>query len=508
VLNATPQLVLYDHINSGAFMEIKGLPRMHRGHREEIPEYSQHPITLDYTFVMSEYLGPVHGLQKNAFVELNPRLEELDRLIKDWRAEGAMGFFDLPYDQQSVTEIKKLAKQFKEWCRDLLVLEVGTTAAGIKALRQALCHPSHNRFPVGRRQYHSRLFVSENIDPESFYGLLDDLELKRLAVNVISKSGETPATLAKFLFLYNLLQGRMDEAKARESFLFTTDPEQGSLRRLIAEKGFPSLSFPRSISSQFSILAAAGLFPAAMAGIDIAGLLAGARFMDQRLQSVPISQNPAYRLAACYYLALTQQGRSIQVIMPYTDRLTGLADWFCGLWAGSLRQASDPGEAVAGLGPIPLRAEGISDHYSLLPQVLHRPADKLVTFLEVAQFTQNLPISSGFQNIPDLNYLGGHTLTALLSAEKKAAALSLVKAGCPNLTIKIPEINAFTIGQLVYLCQYAIVSLAGLFKVDPSGEPEAAGIEATTCGLLGRSGYDRQRQEVENAAQVQNTYVV
>jgi glucose-6-phosphate isomerase len=482
------------------------MPHMHRrGHGEETREYPQQPITLDYTFVMSKSLGPAHGLEEVSFAELNPRLEELDRQIKDHRARGTMGFFDLPYDQETVAEIRQLARQCKEWCRDVLVLGVGTAAAGIRALRQALCHPSHNRFPIGRRQYHSRLFVSDAIEPESFYGLLDDLELKRLLVTVISKSGGTPATLAKFLFLYNLLHGRMDEAKARESFLLVTDPEKGGLRRLSAEAKIPSLGFPRAVGSQFSILSAAGLFPAAMAGIDIAGLLAGARFMDQCLQSAPISQNPAYRLAACYYLALTQQGRSNQMIMPYSDRLVPLADWFCGVWTETLGQTTAP---VAGLGSLPLRAVGISDQYALLPQILHGPADKFVTFLEVSQFTQNLPIPSGFQNISELSYLGGHTLTALLFAEKRAAAFHLAKAGCPNLTIKLPELNAFTIGQLVYLCQYAIVALAGLLEVDPLGEPEPAGIEATTCGLLGRPGYERQRQEVENAAPVQDTFII
>jgi glucose-6-phosphate isomerase len=484
------------------------MPHMHRGHREETIDYTEQPVTLDYAFVMSDCLGPAHGLPEESFAELNPRLEELDRQIKAWRADGTMGFFDLPYDPVVVTEIKKVAKQLKEWCRDVLVLGVGGTAAGIRALQQALCHPSHNLFPVGRRQYHSRLFVADNIDPDSFYGLLDDLELKRLLVNVISKSGATPATLAKFLFVYNLLQGRLGEAKAKESFLLTTDPGQGALRRLATEAGLPSLAIPAAVPSQFSVFSAAALFPAAMAGIDIGGLLAGARFMDQRLQKAPISHNPAYRLAACYYLAYTQQGRSLQVIMPYADRLTGLADWFCGLWAGSLGQTTVPGKTMAVTGPTALRAVGISDHYTLLPRVLHGPADKLVTFLEVEQFTNNLPIPSGYPDIADLNYLGGQTLAALLAAEKKAATSQLVEAGCPNLTIKLPEINAFTIGQLLYLGQFAIVALAGLLQVDPCAEPEAAGIEATTCGLLGRPGYERHRQSVENAPQLREKYIV
>lgn len=283
---------------------------MHRGHQEEAKDYSRTLITLDHNFIMSDFVGPANGLPEEELAELNPRLEDLDQQLKDWRASGEIGFFDLPYDQETPKEIKKLARQFKEWCRDVLVLGIGASASGARALTQALCHPSHNFFPIGRRQYHSRLFVADNIDPDSLYGLLDDLELKRLLVNVISKSGAAPETMVNFLFIHDLLQGRMGEAKARESFLFITDPQAGGLRRLAAQHGFPSLDFPRNVSGGFSIFSAVGLFPAAMAGIDIAGLLAGARFMDQRLQESSVAQNLAYRLAACYYLTLKRKGRS------------------------------------------------------------------------------------------------------------------------------------------------------------------------------------------------------
>ena len=171
---------------------------MHRGHQEEVRDYPKMPVTIDHNFVMSEFVGPANGLQEDELAELNPRLEDLDRQIKGWRAGGEIGFLTLPYDEEIVKQIKKLARQFKEWCRDVLVLGLGSSAIGTRALQQALCHPSHNFFPIGRRQYHSRLFVADTIDPDSLYGLLDDLELKRLLVNVISKSGATPGTMAKF----------------------------------------------------------------------------------------------------------------------------------------------------------------------------------------------------------------------------------------------------------------------------------------------------------------------
>jgi glucose-6-phosphate isomerase len=407
-----------------------------------------------------------------------------------------------------VKEIKELARHLKEWCRDVLVLGIGGSALGARALQQALCHPSHNYFPIGRRQYHSRLFVADNIDPDCFYGLLDDLELRRTLVNVISKSGSTAETMAQFLFMYSFLQGRSGAAQARESFVLTTDAAQGGLRRLAEKEGFSSLTVPANVGGRFSVFSAVGLFPAAMAGIDIGGLLAGARFMDQLLEAAPVSQNLAYRLATCYYLAFSRKGRSIQVFMPYAGNLAGVTDWLCQLWAESLGKKMALDGSLVATGPTPVRAVGVSDQHSLLQLFMEGPPDKLITFLEVEKFAQSLPIPACYPGIEGLDYLGGHTFAELLAAEKKATAFNLMKAGRPNLTIKLPEINAFTIGQLMYLFQVTVVALGGLLNINPFDQPGVEGSKQSTYGLLGRPGYETQKKEIDQAPPLLDKYIV
>jgi glucose-6-phosphate isomerase len=314
--------------------------------------------------------------------------------------------------------------------------------------------------------------------------------------------------MAQFLFIYRLLQGRSGEAQARESFVLTTDPEKGSLRRLAEAEGFPSLVIPANVGGRFSVFSAAGLFPAFMAGIDISGLMAGARFMDQRLQASAVADNLAYRLAACYYLAFSQREWPIQVFMPYAGNLTGVADWLCQLWAESLGKKTTLAGEVVHTGPTPLRAVGVSDQHSLLQLFMEGPANKLITFLEVAAFNQQLTIPACYPEIEGLAYLGGKTLAGLMAAEKKATAFNLMKAGRPSLTITLPEINAFTIGQLLYLFQVTVAALGGLLNINPFDQPGVEGSKQTTYGLLGRRGYEAQREELEKASPLLDKYIL
>lgn len=477
-----------------------------RGGHHAPREYPEVPLTLDHNFVMAEFLGPANGLQEDDFTALQPRLTALDQQIQTWRAQGEIGFFDLPFDTGMAKEIKTLAKQLKEWARDVLVLGIGGSALGARALHQALCHPAHNYLPIGRRQYQCRLFVADNIDPDSFYGLLDDLELKRTVVNVISKSGGTPETIAQFLYMYNLLQGRLGASQAKESFVLTTDPEQGDLRRLAAAGGFATLAVPSNVGGRFSVLSPVGLFPAAMAGVDIEGVLAGARFMAQHLQSASLANNPAYRLAACLYLAYTKKGRHIQVFMPYAASLIGCADWLCQLWAESLGKKNSLDGRPVFTGPTPVRAVGPTDQHTQLQLYMEGPPDKIITFLEVEKFQHHMNIAPCFPEIPGMQYLAGHSLGELLATEKKATAYSLMQAGRPNLTIKIPEINAFTIGQLIYLFEVAVVAMGSLLQINPFDQPGVEGSKQTTFSLMGRPGYEARRQELAAAPPLQDKY--
>lgn len=470
------------------------MKRSERGHHEHRRVYEQTPLTIDHTLAMAEVVGAANGLSEGELRAMEPQLHRVDEQIQTWRSNGTAGFCALLDDTATVQEIKGLAKKLKEWCRDALIVGIGGSAWGARALRQALLHPSHNHFPLGQRHYHSRLFIADNIEPDSLYGMLDGLELKRTAVNVISKSGETPETLALFLFIYQILENRLGAAQAKESCVLTTDGGQGSLSRLAAREGFPHLHVPAGVSGRFGILSAMGLFPAALAGIDIDGLLAGARFMDQRLAAAPVTANPAYRLAACYYLAHQAKGRRLQVIMPYADSLLGLAEWCSHLWAESLGKQYDRHGRAVNVGLTTLRARGATDQHTQLQLYLEGPPDKIVTFWEVGKFQHTIMIPPRFADQEGLEYLGGQTLGALLAAEKQATAWQLAERGCPSLTIQIPEVNAFTVGQLIYLLQMTVVALGALLEIDPFGQPQVEGLKRTIGGLLGRPGHDPERE--------------
>ncbi|MEW6387351.1 MAG: glucose-6-phosphate isomerase [Thermodesulfobacteriota bacterium] len=464
-------------------------------------------LRLDYNYAMADFVGEA-GLSSEELEALTPRLEAIHENLTAERQAGRLAFYDLPYQREVVKEIHQVAKPLLEWCWEFVVLGIGGSALGARALHQALCHPQHNRLTPARRHHKLGLWVLDNIDPDYFYGLLDGLDLRRTAVNVISKSGNTPETLAQFLFLYGLFKGRFGEEKARERFIITTDPEKGSLRRLAEREGFLSLSVPPQVGGRFSVLTPVGLLPAAVVGIDLEELLAGARFMDHRLKESQVRDNLAYRLAALYYLFSMTKGRPILVIMPYASSLAGLAEWFCQLWGESLGKRLDISGQVAEVGSTPVRAVGVTDQHSQLQLYIEGPQDKVITFLQVEKFQHQIDLPPLFADLDSLNYLGGHSLNELFRVEETATAFNLKQARRPNLTLVLPEINAFTLGQLIFLWEVVTVAAAGLLKVNPLDQPGVEGGKLTTYGLMGRPGFENYRSEFADAAPKVKDYII
>lgn len=483
-----------------------GAGREHSG-RVAAGDQPRSSLQLDLNFAMADFVGPENGLTEEDFHRLQPRLEQISQQIQEWRHSGRIGFFDLPYQDPGLKEIKKLARGLKEWCWDLVVLGIGGSALGAKALHQALCHPSHNFFPPARRHYNLRLFVLDNIDPDTFYGTLDGMELRRVAVNVVSKSGTTAETLAQFLFLYGILRGRLGD-RVYDRVVVTTDPEKGPLRQLAQKLGFPSLEIPPNVGGRFSVLTAVGLFPAACVGIDIEELLAGARAMADRIFNTPPADNPAYRLAACYYLFVRAKNRPIHVFMPYATSLTGITDWICQLWGESLGKRVTTDGRVVHAGPTPVRAVGATDQHSQLQLYMEGPPDKLITFLEVEKFRHEVKLPDLFPDLEALHYLGGHTMAELLAAEKLATAFNLMKAGRPNLTLRLPELTEFVLGQLIYLYEVTTVITGCLLEINPFDQPGVEGGKQTTYGLMGRPGFEARREEIVNFPKPLRKYII
>jgi len=279
--------------------------------------------------------------------------------------------------------------------------------------------------------------------------------------------------------------------------IISTDARQGALRQVVHDEGFRDVAVPADVAGRFSLLTDVGLLPAAFAGVRVDDLLAGAAWMDTRCQQSDLWRNPAYLLATLLYVADAHHRRKVVALMPYSDRLRCFGAWFAQLWAESLATTDAlDGKAAPG-GQTPLSAVGATDQHSLLQLFTGGPADKVVVMVRVEDHGREVTIPAAYADLDSIGYLGGVGLGQLLNLEQRAAELSLVKQQRPVLTISVPHLNAFTLGQLVYLFEMTVVFAGGLYRVDPLDQPSVEDSKRLAYGQMGRKGFDTERAQVE-----------
>jgi glucose-6-phosphate isomerase len=423
--------------------------------------------------------------------DLADRFRAAHAAVERQRADGVLGFLDLPYAEETVGRVVELADGFAQWFEDVVVLGIGGSGLGATALKEALLGPGWNVRSDDERDHFPRLHVVDNPDPNTFAELLDHLDPARTMFNVVSKSGATAETMAQYLVARGWIESVVDPDKARGHFLFTTDPARGALRQIGEAEDIPMLPVPENVGGRFSVLSPVGLLPAAVCGIDPRALLGGAARMDERCRSDVLTENPAGVFAALLHAADTEAGRPIHVMMPYADRLRPTGLWFQQLWAESLGKAQGLDGTARAVGPTPLAALGATDQHSLLQLLMEGPHDKVVLFVGVDDVGVDIPIPERHPGIPSLAYLGGHSLGHVLDIERAATAEALRREGRPNATLHLPRVDANALGQLFMLLQIATVYAGALYGVDPLDQPGVELGKRLTYGLLGREGAER-----------------
>jgi glucose-6-phosphate isomerase len=202
--------------------------------------------------------------------------------VEAQRSSGVLGFLDLPYATETAGQVRTLAEGYGQWFEDVVVLGIGGSGLGAKALRDALLGPFWNDMSGERRDHFPRLHVVDNPDPFTMRGLLERVNPARALFNVVSKSGATAETMAQYLLVRERVESAIGAEKARGHFLFTTDPASGALRRIGEAEDIPMLPVPENVGGRFSVLSPVGLLPAAVCGVDVDALLAGAADMEAR----------------------------------------------------------------------------------------------------------------------------------------------------------------------------------------------------------------------------------
>lgn len=464
-------------------------------------------ITMDFNNMMSEVIGDEQGISKASIDQLSDRLKEAAQAMKDKRKAGKMDFRDLPYNQKDIVkDLIDTANKIKDRFDAFVVLGIGGSALGPIAVQQALNHMHYNELSKEDRGGYPRLYVVDNVDPERMDALFDVIDIEKTAFNVITKSGSTSETMSQFLIIQDMLKTKLGD-KYQDHIIATTDAENGNLIKIAKQEGFKTFFIPRGVGGRFSELTPVGLLPAAVCGIDIEELLAGAAYADELSSVDNVYENMAYMAATLQYLAM-KAGKNISVMMPYADSLKYMADWYAQLWAESLGKRYDLEGKEVFVGQTPVKALGVTDQHSQVQLYTEGPFDKVVTFLGVGEYRKTIEIARGYEDIPAVSFLGGHTLNELIHAEQAATEYALLKAKRLNRTITLPVVNAFTIGQLLYLLEVETAFAGDLLNIDAFDQPGVEEGKNATYALLGRPGYEEKKQELDSRPKKKEEYII
>ena len=447
-------------------------------------------LTLDYTFMLADAVSG--GVAPSAWAEASASFALAHRSVSERHQSGELGFFDLATNGALLQQTMDFASRATGRFRDVVVLGIGGSALGPVALRNALRAPQWNALDDAARAPWPRLHVLDNVDPVTISALLERVTLRDALFVVISKSGGTAETMAQYL----IVRDRIVRAglAASEHLVFVTDPAKGALRPIANAEGIPALDIPSNVGGRFSVMSPVGLLPAALIGIDVAELLGGAAAMRDRCAPNRLTENPAGAFAVLQWLADTTAGKHVHVLMPYADPLRDISAWFVQLWAESLGKRRADGRHV---GPTPVPALGATDQHSQVQLFMEGPLDKTVTFLAVDEPAVDVTIPALHSNVPDLAYLGGHSLWELLNTERRATAGALAARGRPSATIELPRVDAWHVGELMMFFAIATAYAGALYDINAFDQPGVELGKQFTYGIMGRPGFEASRREFE-----------
>ena len=457
--------------------------------------------------MMAEYVGP-RGIARGELDNMIPALKEAHAAVEAGRGKGMQGWMDLPYNQDAVLDrIEDAARRIRSEFEAFVVLGIGGSALGPAAVQQALNHLHYNELPAEKRGG-PRLYIEDNIDPERMAALMDVIDLKKTCFNVITKSGGTAETMSQYLIVTDALKAALGD-QWRKHIVITTSEKKGFLIKIAQREGFETFYIPDGVGGRFSELCPVGLIAAAVTGIDIRAMVAGAREMDERCKGDDPFQNPALLDAGLMYLAM-QKGANMSVMMPYADSLKLMADWYAQLWAESLGKNVHLDGIPCNVGQTPIKTLGVTDQHSQLQLYTEGPYDKVITFLKVEQFRAETPIPHGCNDIPTIAFLGGKSHNQLIEAERQGTEYALFKAQRMCQTITLPQVNANTVGQLLYFFELVTAYTGALLNIDTFNQP---GVEESKVAAYAVMGYESEvhtakREEMKNRPERKAEYIL
>lgn len=416
-------------------------------------------------------------------------VKAMDTLMsKTGEGNDFLGWIDLPtnYDKEEFDRIKKSAEYIKKNADVLIVIGIGGSYLGARAVIEAVKSYNYNLLAKDTPQIY---FIGNSISPSSLNEIVSLCDGKDVCVNVISKSGTTTEPAIAFRVFRELINSRYSKEEAAKRIFCTTDANKGTLKELADKEGYETFVVPDDVGGRFSVLTAVGLLPIAVAGIDIDALMLGARNAQNELCDTDIEKNPALKYAAvrnCFY----NKGKKMECFVSYEPNMTMFNEW--------LKQLFGESEGKDGKGLFPVSCVFSTDLHSLGQYIQESGSDKM--FETVVKFNNCLNdyvIDEQEGNIDGLNFLAGEKMSVVNDKARLGTLLAHTEGGVGNLIVEVEKLGAEEIGYLIYFFEKACAISGYILGVNPFNQPGVESYKKNMFALLGKPGYESEKEKLE-----------
>ena len=388
------------------------------------------------------------------------------------------GWVDLPehYDRAEFARIQAAAKKIQASSKALVVIGIGGSYLGARAVIELLKSPNYNALPKDTPDIY---FAGNGISGEALSELLTLIGDRDFSVNVISKSGTTTEPAIAFRIFKELLEKKYGKDGARERIFATTDKARGALKTLAAQEGYETFVVPDDVGGRYSVLTAVGLLPIACAGIDIEALMRGAQ--DERRQILAEGVSSAAAQYAMQRQYFYKQGKKVEILAAYEPAFRFMAEWWKQLYGES--------EGKDGVGIFPASVDLTPDLHSMGQYIQdgERMLQETVVFFDRARAEVTVP--SDEANLDGLNYLAGRTMSYINEKAMQATRAAHVDGGVPVTVLRLEKDNEEAVGSLIYFFEFACGVSGYMSGVNPFNQPGVEAYKKNMFHLLGKPGY-------------------
>ncbi len=410
-------------------------------------------------------------VEEKDYEALLPAIQKAHSDLENKTGKGSAftGWIDLPSrtTDKSLDELVKLGKDIRKDSDCLVSIGIGGSYVGVHATLEFLI--AEQKIPVH--------FAGHNLSSTCLAELLNQLKGKKVTTVVISKSGTTTEPALAFRAIKEFMRKQYPAAELQKRIICITDAKSGALRAIVKKEGYRSFPIDADIGGRFSVLTAVGLVPLTIAGIDIKGLIEGARSAQRACSRMDMATNIAYQYAAARFL-LYRQGKKIEVFSTFHPRLAGIAEWW--------KQLAGESEGKDGKGIFPASLGFTTDLHSMGQLIQQGERNLFETFLTVEKPGAGVTIPSDKDNLDNFNCVAGKDLDYVNQQALKATAIAHHEGGVPNMTIAVPRFDARALGQLYYFFEKAVAVTGYLMNVNPFDQPGVEAYKKKMFELLAR----------------------